>query len=175
MDEEYIATKDYSKNENRVVDFIMDSRGELSKVTKDMDDYIQHNQGLTTKSVLATAIEENYGDQIKLSTDIKKVSDWIVEFSDYLMGLFVDEFINNPYTFKLTSNINHMNMFYAYIALSAQVQGKKNWKTIVNEQMNSIDFSRQNPLWRNIGLIYQTKANKKLRNKLYKLFEGGAK
>jgi len=41
---------------------------------------------------------------------------------------------------------------------------------LLKEKMGSIDFSKKNPLWENIGLLDCKDAAKTLREKLYNLF-----
>ena len=171
---EYIEQMDYSKPENLVVEAIMDDKlSELAKVMKDDDSYIRFNKALTKKSIIATAVKEKYSEQLNTSTNIRNIARWIVEFTDYLMGLYVDEFINNPYEVKQTSMINHKNMFYGYIALSAKLQNNRQWKELLKKKMESIDFNMTNLLWKDLGMLNNKDANKSLRNKLYNLFEGG--
>ncbi|HHV98178.1 MAG TPA: hypothetical protein GXX36_01165 [Clostridiaceae bacterium] len=172
---EYIQQMDYSKPENLVIEAIMDDKlSEIAKVMKDDDSYIKLNKALTKKSLVATAIREKYNEQLNTSTNIRAVARWIVEFTDYLMGLYVDEFINNPYEVKKVSVINHKNMFFGYIALSAKLQNNRQWKELLRQKMESIDFSITNPFWKDIGMLNNKDANKSLRNKLYNLFEGDA-
>ena len=173
IDEEFLSTKDYSKSENLLIDKIMDSRGELSTVTKDTDSYVKENRGLTTKSILAEAIRDNYEGKIEISINRDSVANWIVEFTNYLMGYFIDDFITKPYEVKKHSYINNMNMFYGYIALSAKLQNNSQWKDILKQKIESIDFSKSNSMWKDIGIIGERKINKTIKNKLYKLFTEG--
>ncbi|MCE5220170.1 MAG: DNA sulfur modification protein DndB [Clostridium sp.] len=173
--EEVIAPKDYSKNENLVVDKIMDSRGDLANATKDTDSFVKSDRGLTTKSILADAIKDNYGDQLDSAMQRDEVASWIVEFTNYLMGYYQNEFIVNPYEVKKNSYINNLNMFYAYIALSTVLKDNKQWKEELKQAIESIDFSIENPIWREIGIIKENKINKTTKNKLYNLFKGGVK
>ena len=157
-----------------VIDSIIDDKlSELGKVMKDDDKYIQLNMALTKKSIIATAIKENYGDKLDTSINIRNIARWIVEFTDYLMGYYVDEFINNPYQVKETSYINDKNMFAGYIALSAVLYGDKEWKQKLKDKIQSIDFSKDNPIWREIGLHVKGDMNKATRNKLYKFMKEG--
>ena len=170
---EWIEQKDYSRPENLVIDVIMDDRlSELAKVTKDDDQYIKLNRALTKKSIIAEAIKECYTEDLKTSINIRKIGKWIVEFTDYLMGTYAEEFIANPYTIKETSLINNKNMFYGYIALSKQLQGNSNWEELMKQKIESIDFSIDNKLWKDMALSNNKNkdAGKSLRNKLYKLF-----
>ena len=164
-----ISTKDYSKNENLVLDKIMDSRGDLASATKDTDAFVKSDRALTTKPILAEAIKDNY-DNLDSAMQRDEVAKWIVEFTNYLMGVYSDEFIVNPYEVKKTSYINNLNMFYGYITLSAILKDNKNWKEILKQKINSIDFSVDNPMWREIGIIKENKIGKPTKNKLYKLF-----
>ena len=54
-----------------------------------------------------------------------------------------------------------------YIALSAKLQNNPEWKGMLKEKMGTIDFTRNNPLWKQMGLVRKKHANKALRNKLY--------
>jgi len=170
---EWIDQKDYSRSENLVIDVIMDNRlSELAKVMKDDDQYIKLNRALTKKSIISEAIKECYTEDLKTSINIRKIGKWIVEFTDYLMGTYAEEFIANPYTIKETSFINNKNMFYGYIALSKQLQSNSKWEELMMQKIESIDFSIGNKLWKDIGLLNNKNkdASKVLRNKLYKLF-----
>lgn len=167
---EVIAPKDYSKNENLVLDKIMDSHGDLANVTKDTDAFVKSNRGLTTKIILAEAIRDNYQDQLDSAMKRDEIANWIVEFTNYLMGVYVEEFIVNPYEIKQTSYINNLNMFYGYIALSSVLKDNKEWKELLKKKIDSIDFSIDNPMWRDIGVIKENKIGKPTKSKLYKLF-----
>ena len=165
-----IKTKDYSKPENLVLDKIMDSRGDLANVTKDTDAFVKSDRGLVTKVILTKAIKDNYND-LDSAMQRDEVASWIVEFTNYLMGIYSEEFIIDPYEIKKTSYINNLNMFYGYIALSAQLKDNKDWKTILKQKIESIDFNINSPMWREIGIIKENKINKTTRNKLYKFFK----
>lgn len=175
MRKEWIQLKDYSKPENLVIDVIMDDRlSELAKKMKEEDNYIRLNQALTKKSIIAEAIKECYEEQLLVNSNIRSIGKWVVEFTDYLMGLYSEEFIVNPYQIKETSMINNKNIFYAYIALSAKLQNNKDWKKILRKQMQSINFDKNDKLWKDLGMVNNNRdANKTLRTKLYNLLTRG--
>lgn len=169
---EQIKAWDLNKKENLVVKVISDDKiSKLAKVMKDQELEIKHERGLVTKNIIAEAIAENY--HLDETTDIRAIGNWIVEFTDYLFSLYPKEFITNPYVITKQSVINYKNMFYAYIALSAKLKDNPNWKEIVSDKMQSIDFDKENQLWKDIGLV-TNRANKVLRNKLYELITEGS-
>lgn len=171
IDVSVLSTKDYSKNENLVLDKIIDSKSDLANVTKDTDAFVKSDRGLTTKPILAEAIKDNYSDQLDSAMNRDNIAKWIEEFTNYLMGVYSDEFIIFPYETKRTSYINNLNMFYGYIALSAVLKDNKDWKELLKQKIKSIDFSVDNPMWREIGIIKENKIGKPTKNKLYKLFK----
>jgi len=165
-----LITKDYSKNENLVLDKIIDSKGDLANVMKDTDSFVKSDRGLTTKPIIAEAIKNNY-TELESAMNRDDIANWIVEFTNYLMGVYSDEFIVNPYEVKKTSYINNLNMFYGYIALSSILKDNNNWKEILKQKIESIDFDINNPMWRELGVIKENKIGKPTRHKLYKLFK----
>jgi hypothetical protein len=168
---EYIQQMDYTKAENLVIDAILDDKfSELAKVMKDDDAYIRKNKGLTKKSIVATAIKEIYDDMLGTSYNLRNIAKWIIEVTDYLMGLYDQEFIVSPYEVRKTSYINHKNMFVGYIALTKSLYGKKDWKEKLKQKIASIDFNKGNSMWRDLGLVNEIDPNKTLRKKLYQLF-----
>lgn len=166
-----ISIKDYSKNENLVLDKIIDSKGDLANVIKDTNDFMKSDRGLVSKPIIAEAIKDIYGDQLESAMNRDDIANWVVEFTNYLMGIYSNEFIVTPYEIKKTSYINNLNMFYAYIALSAILKNNKDWKEILKQKISSIDFDINNPLWTSIGLNKESKINKATKTDLYKLFK----
>ena len=160
------------KQENLIVSVISkDKISKLNKVMVSQEVEIKHQRGLVTKNIIAEAIAENY--ELNDTTDIRGIGNWIVEFTDHLFSLYPEAFITNPYKIKEKSYINHKNMFYAYIALSAKLKNSIKWKDIIKIKMQNVDFNKENQLWKDIGLN-TNRVNKTLRNKLYKLFIEGS-
>lgn len=166
---EQIQTWDSSKKENLVVSVVADDKiSRLNKIMVEQRAEVKNNRGLTTKNIIAEAIKENY--ILDETTDIRGLGNWIVEFTDALMSMYPSAFITDSYNVKEVSMVNDENIFYGYIALSAKLQDDPLWKEKLVSKMESINFDRNNSLWRNVGLIRKKIANKTLRNKLYKLF-----
>ncbi|MFA5557862.1 MAG: hypothetical protein WDA59_00155 [Methanofastidiosum sp.] len=166
---EQIKAWDLSKKENLVVSVVADDKiSKLNKVMKEQEAEVKLGKALTTKNIVATAIAENY--TLDETTDIRELGKWIIEFTDYLMSLYPEEFVIGS---EVDNLINHKNMFYAYIALSAKLRYNLNWKEILKKKMESINFDKENILWREMGITSNKRANKTLRNKLYRLLTEG--
>jgi hypothetical protein len=157
---------------NLVVDRIKDGTSEFGTQIKDNDAELKFN-GLTKKSILSLTIEECYKEYLGNRILINPLGDWIAEFMDYLMGLYMDEFIFNVKSIKTTSYISNKNMFIGYIALSEKLYKNDNWKSILKEKMESIDFSINNPYWREIAYNSDEDLSKRTKKYLYNLFREG--
>jgi len=62
-------------------------------------------------------------------------------------------------------------MFAGYIALSERLYGVKKWEDILEEILDKIDFSIENPFWDDIKLSKESDMKKSTRNNLYKFFQ----
>jgi hypothetical protein len=157
---EYINTLDKNKIENLVVDLIIDNPlFELSDKIKSTEQELKYD-GYTKKSLLATAIIDNYGDLLTQKSMAKSIADWIVNFLNY-----VSQFLNNN---NFSTN---RYMFMAYIALSKKLYGIDNWADIVFKEISSYDFTKNNE--NNIYISnLSSNLNKTAKNKLYNLFNG---
>jgi len=169
---EQIKAWDMDRKESLVISVISDDKiSRLNKVMVEQKAEVRNNKGLTTKNIIAEAIRDNY--QLDDTTDIRALGNWIVEFTDNLMSLYPEAFITDPYAIKESSVVNDENIFYGYIALSAKLQNNPEWKEMLKNKMGTIDFTRNNPLWKQMGLVRKKNANKALKNKLYELFTEG--
>lgn len=168
--EEHLAPKDYSKKENLVVSRLMDFKGDLSTNLRDTKEMLKVS-GLTTKYICSEAIKEQY--KIENSSEVEDIAKWLNEFFNYLMGLYVDEFLNKPEYYKNISYINDKKIFAGYIALSSVLYNNKNWKLLLKQKMESIDFSKDNAVWKEIGLHVTKDMNSTTREKLYNYMKEG--
>lgn len=157
---EYINTLDKSKIENLVVDLIIDNPlFELSDKIKNTEQELKYD-GYTKKSLLATAIADNYSDLLTNKSMAKSVADWIVDFLNHISQfLSKNDFSTNRY------------MFMSYIGMSRKLYKVNNWVQRVSHIFSSYDFSRDNQ--DNIYISNLTNnLNKSAKNKLYNLFIG---
>jgi len=169
MKQEHIKNLDTSKLGNIVVDAIRDTDSEFGQNIKESDAELNFG-GMTKKSTLALSIEECYKEKLTNRLQAKPIAKHIASVMDYVIGLNVEAFIEHPEATQKVSYINHKNMFAGYIALSERLYGVKKWEDILEEILDKIDFSINNPFWKDIG-INDSDMKKSTRNNLYKFFQ----
>ncbi len=156
---EYIKGLDKTKLENLAVDLIIDNPiFELANKIKLSDQELKFG-GYTKKSLLSTAIKDNYSEILTTKMKTRNVSTWIVEFLNYVSE-YLDE--NNYSTNKY--------MFMAYIALSKILYGKENWKESVNKILSDFDFSLNNNYLSFLKSIDSNFISNHIKKKIYNLF-----
>jgi len=111
------------------------------------------NAEYVTYEMLAQNIE-NYFD-IKLNMDVRKVSAYLKDYFDMLVGSYPDAFLNNPSEVRKTSVINENTMFAGYVKLASRMYKDSIDVMKVIDYMEKIDFSRLNPLWKEIGYLQE--------------------
>jgi len=176
MKQEHIKNMDTASLGNVVVDAIKDvDTSEFADQIKDNDKEIGHFElehfGMAKKSTLAIAIEECYGDRLVNKLKIRPIAKHIANVMDYIIGLNVEAFMEHPEATQRVSYINHKNMFAGYVALSERLYEVKKWEDILEEILDKIDFSIENPFWDDIKLSKDSDMKKSTRTNLYKFFQ----
>jgi hypothetical protein len=169
MKQEHIKNLDASTLGNNVVDVIKDiNASEFATKIKDSDDELKHG-GLTKKSILSIAIEEVYKKELTNRLQVRNIAKHIANVMDFIMGLYVNEFIVNVEETKKSSFINNKNIFAGYIALSEKVYNDNNWENKIEEALSKVDFSKNNEFWNSIKLS-DSDISKSTRKNLYDYF-----
>lgn len=107
----------------------------------------KYNKQLITMSSLSDTIETYYSELLKKPKDVKKVSNWIVEFFNEIIGE-KEEYFDNIVEAKNETVLVYNNMLCAFVGLSAYVyKNNENWETKLEELLNKIDFDIENPLF----------------------------
>lgn len=136
---------------------------------------ISHGE-LVTYSILSDTIDEEF--DLNKRIDAEDVGEFLTDFFNYLIGRNEEEFINNPAETQKESLINSNPMFIGYITLASRMYRNNIKAKYVTKFIKNIDFNRDNPLWKEIGLLDDNKwihknfyrgVNNK--NKLKKIFE----
>ncbi|MGE8080950.1 DNA sulfur modification protein DndB [Peribacillus loiseleuriae] len=101
--------------------------------------------------VLSDAINSEFIMKSRLDAD--KVGERLSKFFYYLFGLYPDEFINDVNRIKKKSYINTNRMFAGYVVLAKRMVEENISFENIKDILDSIDFDRKNPLWKEIGYV----------------------
>lgn len=109
------------------------------------------NREICTYSVLADAIEDEFKMETKL--DSMNVGDFLVEFFDYLIGSFSNEFINNLEQARNETLLVNNNFFIGYITLARKLYEAEMKPKEIVKIVKSLDMSKENPTWQKLGIL----------------------
>jgi len=168
MSSKHIKNLDSSKMGNIAVNVLKDiETSEFAQNIRESDAELKFS-GVVIKSLLAQSIEEVYGEKLTRST-AKPISTHIANVMDYIIQSNMEEFISNHDALSYKTHIAHKNMFAGYVALSEHLYQVSGWEDIIDEALGKVDFSVNNPYWKDIGVL-ETDMKKSTRNNLYKFF-----
>lgn len=106
---------------------------------------------LTTFGILADAIDEVFDIDNPIEED--EVTEDLKKFFRYLIGYYSDEFKNKVQVVNRDSIINSNVMFYGYIVLAKRMIDEGIDFKEVKNIIDNIDFSRDNPMWEEKGIL----------------------
>lgn len=105
--------------------------------------------GDNTKAVvrykeLVEAVENNF--VIRSKRDVKKVSEYLIEFFNEFINLYIDEFTNYPAS-KSYSVVTNRLLFNGYVALAAEMLNKNIDVDNLKEILSKVDFNKNDNKW----------------------------
>jgi hypothetical protein len=108
---------------------------------------------LENKYVTYHVIREAISQNFKFDNPFKanKIREHIVNVMNYVIGYFRERYGDLDKA-KEKYEILTNNMFYGYIALAGKTFGQDDWESVVEETLKKIDFSKYNPIWKEIML-----------------------
>ena len=139
-------------------------KGRISQ-TRDVH-YI--NNELVTYNILAETIDELFN--IETKADAMDLSEYLVEFFDFLIGKYKDEFITNVNITRKKSLINTNLMFVGYLVLAKRMKEEKVSITKLPKILDKIDFNRDNEIWEKLGVLSDGKIVSKTRKNIKDYF-----
>lgn len=106
---------------------------------------------LVSYNVLADTIDEKFS--LETRADAADVAEYLTEFFNFLLDAYKNEFIDNPNETRKYSLINDNNMFVGYVTLASRMYEKKIKPKEVVKYIKDIDFRKDNPLWKELGIL----------------------
>jgi len=148
------------KLENQVVKKLNESgNNEMQwKITTDWN-LIQYNRAYVLFDTIAETVK--YCFELKNQRDVNRVSEYLIEFFNELIGIKFDEFSNLAKT-KQKSVVAHNNTFVGYIAIAAELYNKEDWKKKLEKILEKINFENNNPTWNKLGITSRVLTKKQL-------------
>lgn len=123
----------------------------------------------TSFSLLSDTIDEVF--KIDNKREAMDIADYLVEFFDYLVGSFPDEFSDNAQEHRKDSIINSNVMYASYIVLAKRFKDENIKLKKLTDIIKNIDFSRDNEEWAKLGILENRRANASSRKRLMKYFK----
>lgn len=124
---------------------------------------------LVSYNVLADAIDREFN--MRTGKDVREVSRYLAEFFEELIGDYPDIFLDSRS--REASLMNYNKMFSGYIALAARMRKEKIGLDRLETILDSIDFSKNNPVWTELEVLNSDGriSNKANENKIAQYFE----
>lgn len=108
---------------------------------------LQIKAGFVLKGDLITAVKENYNVLNITLKEKNDISKWLIAFFMELGEIMEDDFKNFRNISETKWSVN-WHIFRAYIWLSSILYGNENWKNILHDLLDKIDFSNNGKPWK---------------------------
>lgn len=147
---EYKESLNKQKFENIIVNNLNERpQNELQfKIATDVN-AVKAGDAYVMFNTLAETINDVF--MIKSQRDANKTTDFLIEFFNELIGIYIDDFTDTKKSQK-TSCVTYSNMFIGYVALASRLYGQPSWQTMLEAALEKVDFSTHNPFWNNINI-----------------------
>lgn len=126
------------------------------------------NNELVTYNLLAETIDELF--TLETKADAMELSEYLVEFFDYLIGKYKEQFITNVDKIRKDSLINANAMFVGYLVLAKRMKEENVSISKLSKILDNIDFSKDNEIWEKLGILNNRKIVNKTRKNIKEYF-----
>lgn len=139
---------------SRLADTVVQTLKEESdlqgKVSDNPKPVLSHNE-LVSYNVLASTIDSEFN--ITTRIEAEDVGEYLVEVFNNLLGRMPEEFLLNTQEVSKKSLINANFVFIGYVTLAKRMYENNIKPRKIVDLIKQIDFSRDNPLWQEIGVL----------------------
>ena len=142
-----------------------DLRGKVSQTSRPSK--LQNH--LVSYSMLADTIDQQF--TLNSKKEALELAEYLTRFFDMLIGSYPDAFMENIEEIREKSLINNNNTFAGYIVLAKRMKEENISLSKLKNIIDSIDFSRDNPMWEEIGVLEKGRLSRRSRNSMIKFFE----
>lgn len=158
----------YTKLTERINNYGSSDTNELyHKIESKKGVVLGENSKYVYAHTFADSIEYNFADILKNPKNYDDVFKWIVEFFNELISLKIHKFNADYEDYKKFVDTRN-NMFTLYITWCRILYGDKNWKAKLRNNINMVDWTHSNPIWKN-NLVLSTRDDKRITKKIISL------
>ena len=152
IESNHLAAMNMSELENTVArelneSAVSDFRG---KIATDRA-YINNGLALTMYLIMTETIKKLWN--LKSRRDSRMLAEYLIDFFNELFGIYPEEFNSNIKNSKRYTNINHESIFIFYLVLAKELQGRENWRELLEKTITALDFSKDNEDWGDVGFM----------------------
>lgn len=133
-----------------VVDYLKRESDLKDRISSESAVHYVANQ-IVSYDVLSDTINDEFEIASRFQAD--EIGKKLSSFFYYLFGHFPEEFINSVLEVRRKSYINANRMFVGYIVLARRMDEENIPFEKVKTIIGNIDFSKENPLWKDIGFL----------------------
>ncbi|MED4730972.1 DNA sulfur modification protein DndB [Aneurinibacillus migulanus] len=141
-------------SQSRMSDFIakqLQVNSELKDKISSSENISTLTDHLVTFSVLSDAIDEVYN--VKNKVEAIEIAEYLTNFFDTLILKNPKEFMTEVKESRKESIKNANQMFYGYVTLSKRFKDENIKVTKLQPIIESINFKRDNPEWKELGIL----------------------
>lgn len=112
------------------------------------DEVYKYHTKLITLSTLSDTLQMAYGDILTKPRDIRKISEWVIDFMNEVIAIKEEDFSNIKQS-RLETVITTNNMLCAFVYLSRFFYDNKDgWEDKIEKILDNTNFSIENEFWR---------------------------
>lgn len=124
--------------------------------------FVRYGRALTLTDIMEKGINKYFN--YRTMSDINKIKDYLIEGFNIIIGLYPQYFIDNVLDGKQVSVIAHEYFFIGYLYILSEIQDTLCLENELKNILSKIDFSINNPIWKNIGLFKGELTNNTINN-----------
>lgn len=123
---------------------------------------------LVSYTVMTDAIDRLF--KLESKKEAMDLAEYLTRFFDYLVGYYPKEFKDEAEKYYKKSLINNNVMFVGYLTLAKRFKEENISIKKLPNILDSLDFSKDNLMWEQKGILEQGKLTKNVRQKIMEFF-----
>ncbi len=123
---------------------------------------------LVSYTTLTDAIDQLF--KLGSKKDAMDLAQYLIRFFDYLVGSYPEEFKDDVEKLYRVNLMNNNIIFNGYLTLAKRFKENNIPLKILPQVLENIDFSKDNPMWEQVGILENSKLTKNAKQKIIEFF-----